>query len=157
MKNFRTVIDEIYIGEIDEQKIMDETIRGYVKGLDDEYSEYMTAKEWDDYKTNALGNYVGIGIYMQVNKEGNVEVLEPIEGSPAESAGLKKGDIIVSVNDENMVGINSDIVSSKIKGEEGTKVKITVLRNTEYVDFEIERKAIKVIGRCADVISCKEL
>ena len=144
LKNFRTVIDEIYIGEIDEQKIMDETIRGYVKGLDDEYSEYMTAKEWDDYKTNALGNYVGIGIYMHVNKEGNVEVLEPIEGSPAESAGLKKGDIIVSVNDENMVGINSDIVSSKIKGEEGTKVKITVLRNTEYVDFEIERKAIKV-------------
>lgn len=144
LKNFRTVIDEIYIGEIDEQKVMDETIRGYVKGLDDEYSEYMTAKEWEDYKANALGNYVGIGIYMQVNKEGNVEVVEPIKDSPAEKAGLKTGDIIVYVNDENMVGINSDIVSSKIKGEEGTKVKITVLRDTEYIDFEIERKAIKV-------------
>lgn len=144
LKNFRTVIDEIYIGEIDEQKVMDETIRGYVKGLDDEYSEYMTAKEWEDYKANALGNYVGIGIYMQVNKEGNVEVVEPIKESPAEAAGLKTGDIIVYVNDESMVGVNSDIVSSKIKGEEGTKVKITVLRDTEYIDFEIERKAIKV-------------
>ena len=144
LKNFRTVIDEIYIGDIDEQKVMDETIRGYVKGLDDEYSEYMTAKEWEDYKANALGNYVGIGIYMQVNKEGNVEVVEPIKESPAEAAGLKTGDIIVYVNDESMVGVNSDIVSSKIKGEEGTKVKITVLRDTEYIDFEIERKAIKV-------------
>ena len=144
LKNFREVIDEAYIGEIDEQKIMDETIRGYIKGLDDEYSEYMTAQEWEEYKTNALGNYVGIGIYMYVNKDGNVEVLEPIEQSPAEVAGLKTGDIIVYVDNESMIGISSDIVSSKIKGEEGTKVKITVLRGTEYLDFEIERKAIKV-------------
>lgn len=144
LKNFRTVIDELYIGEIDEQKIMDETIRGYVNGLDDEYSEYMTAKEWEDYMANALGNYVGIGIYMHVNKEGNIEVLEPIKDSPAEAAGLKSGDIIVYVNDESMIGIDSEIVSSKIKGEEGTKVKITVLRDTEYLDFEIERKSIKV-------------
>ncbi|MBR3614238.1 MAG: S41 family peptidase [Clostridia bacterium] len=144
LKNFRDVIDELYIGEIDEQKIMDETIRGYINGLDDEYSEYMTAKEWNDYKAAALGNYVGIGIYMRVNKDGNVEVLEPIKGSPAEEAGVKAGDIIVYVNEENMIGIDSDIVSSKIKGEEGTKVKITVVRENEYVDFEIERKAIKV-------------
>ena len=144
LKNFRTVIDEIYIGDIDEQKIMDETIRGYIKGLDDEYSEYMTAEEWDEYQAAALGNYVGIGIYMSVDKNGNVVVVEPIKDTPAEAAGLKSGDIIVYVNDESMIGIDSDIVSSKIKGEEGTKVKITVLRDTEYVDFEIERKAIKV-------------
>lgn len=144
LKNFRTVIDQIYIGEIDEQKMMDETIRGYVKGLDDEYSEYMTASEWEEYQAAALGNYVGIGIYMSVDKNGNVVVVEPIKGTPAEEAGLKSGDIIVYVNDESMIGIDSDVVSSKIKGEEGTKVKITVLRDTEYIDFEIERKAIKV-------------
>ena len=144
LKNFRTVIDQIYIGEIDEQKMMDETIRGYVKGLDDEYSEYMTASEWEEYQAAALGNYVGIGIYMSVDKNGNVVVVEPIKGTPAEDAGLKSGDIIVYVNDESMIGIDSDVVSSKIKGEEGTKVKITVLRDTEYIDFEIERKAIKV-------------
>lgn len=144
LKNFRTVIDQIYIGEIDEQKMMDETIRGYVKGLDDEYSEYMTASEWEEYQAAALGNYVGIGIYMSVDKNGNVVVVEPIKGTPAEEAGLKNGDIIVYVNDESMIGIDSEVVSSKIKGEEGTKVKITVLRDTEYIDFEIERKAIKV-------------
>lgn len=144
LENFRDVIDDIYIGDVDEQRMMDETIRGYIRGLDDEYSEYMTANEWSEYQAAALGNYVGIGIYMSVDKNGNVVVVEPIKDTPAEAAGLKTGDVIAYVNDESMAGVASDIVSSKIKGEEGTKVKITVLRDAEYLDFEIERKAIKV-------------
>lgn len=144
LKSFRTVIDEYYIGEIDEQKMLDETIKGYINGLDDEYSEYMTADEWEEFQADALGNYVGIGIYMSVDKNGNVVVVSPIKDTPAEKAGLKTGDIIVYVNDENMIGIDSEVVSSKIKGEEGSKVKITVLRGEEYIDFDIERKSIKV-------------
>lgn len=146
LKNFRTIINQTYVGytEIDEQKMMDETIKGYVNGLGDEYSEYMTAKEWEEYQADSLGNYVGIGIYMSTDKNGNVVVVSPIKDTPAEEAGLESGDIIVYVNDESVIGIPTDEVSSKIKGEEGTKVKITVLREEEYLDFEIERKAIKV-------------
>ena len=144
LKSFRSVIDEYYIGEIDEQKMLDETIKGYINGLDDEYSQYMTADEWKEFQADALGNYVGIGIYMSVDKNGNVVVVSPIKDTPAEKSGLKTGDVIVYVNDESMIGIDSEIVSSKIKGEEGTKVKITVLRGEEYIDFEIERKSIKV-------------
>lgn len=144
LKNFRKLIDQVYIGEIDEQKILDETIKGYVKGLDDEYSEYMTSEEWEDFQSQTMGNYVGIGIYMAVDKNDNIVVLAPIKDSPAESAGLKQGDIIVSVNDENALGISSDTVSSMIKGEEGTEVKIRVLRENEYLDFNIKREAIKI-------------
>ena len=144
LKSFRTVIDQYYIGEIDEQKILDETIKGYVNGLDDEYSEYMTKEEWEEFQADALGNYVGIGIYMTIDENGNVVILSPIEGTPAADVGLKEGDVIVNVNDESVLGFSSDEVSSIIKGEEGTKVKITVLRNNEYLDFEVERKAIKV-------------
>ena len=144
LRNFRKLIDQQYIGEIDEQKILDETIKGYVNGLDDEYSEYMTKDEWEEFQSAALGNYVGIGIYMGVDKNNNIVVLAPIEGTPAEKAGLKQGDIIVSVNDENALGLSSDNVSAMIKGEEGTNVKITVLRDTEYIDFNIAREAIKV-------------
>ena len=124
--------------------MLDETIKGYINGLDDEYSEYMTEEEWNEFQANALGNYVGIGIYMSVDENGNVVVVSPIKGTPAEQAGLQSGDVIVNVNDENVLGMSSDLVSSKIKGEEGSKVKITVLRDSEYLDFEIERKAIKV-------------
>lgn len=144
LKSFRQTIDEYYIGEIDEQKVLDETIKGYVNGLDDEYSEYMTASEWEEFQADALGNYVGIGIYMSVDENNNVVVVAPIKDTPAEKVGIKSGDVIVNVDDENVLGVSSDIVSSKIKGEEGTKVKITVLRESEYLDFEVERKAIKV-------------
>lgn len=144
LKSFREAIDKYYIGEIDEQKMLDETIKGYINGLDDEYSEYMTAEEWAEFQANALGNYVGIGIYMSVDENNNVVVVSPIKGTPAEEAGLQSGDVIVNVNDENVLGMSSDLVSSKIKGEEGTKVRITVLREAEYLDFEVERKSIKV-------------
>ena len=144
LKSFREVIDREYIGEIDETKVLDETIKGYVNGLDDEYSEYLTKEDWEDFETYALGNYVGIGIYMSTDKNDNVVVVEPIKDSPAEKVGLKPGDIIVGVNDESVLGVSSENVSNMIKGEEGTKVKITVARGDEYLDFEIERKSIKI-------------
>lgn len=144
LKNFRKLIDEVYIGEIDEEKMLDETIKGYINGLDDEYSEYMTTDEWDDFQSQALGNYVGIGIYMATDKNNNVVVLSPIEGSPAEKAGIEQGDIIALVNEENVLGTSSDKVASLIKGEEGTEVKIKVLRDNEYLDFNLKREAIKI-------------
>ena len=144
LTSFREVIDREFIGEINESKILDETIKGYVNGLDDEYSEYLTAEDWEEFQTVALGNYVGIGIYMSTDKNDNVVVVEPIKESPAEMVGIKSGDIIVGVNDESVIGVGSEIVSNKIKGEEGTKVKVTVERNGEYLDFDIERKAIKI-------------
>lgn len=144
LKNFRGVIDELYIGEIDEQKILDETIKGYVKGLDDEYSEYMTTEEWDEFQASALGNYVGIGIYMSMDKNGNVVVLSPIKDSPAEKAGILSGDIIAFVNEESVIGMSSDEVSNRIKGDAGTKVKVTVYRDGNYEEFEVERAEIKI-------------
>ena len=144
LKSFREVIDREFIGEIDETKVLDETIKGYVNGLDDEYSEYLTAEDWEEFETLALGNYVGVGIYMSTDKYDNVVVVEPIKESPAEKAGVKSGDIIVGVNDESVIGVSSADVSNMIKGEEGTKVKITVARGDEYLDFEIQRKSIKI-------------
>ena len=144
LKDFRKLIDEYYIGEIDEQKVVDETIKGYVNGLDDEYSEYMTAEEWEEYQTNALGNYVGIGIYMSQDTAGNIVIIEPIEGSPAEAAGVKAGDIIVAVNDEDVTGKDTAMVAAKVKGEEGSKVTLKIVRDNQYMTLDVERKAIKV-------------
>lgn len=141
---FRNQIDEYYIGKIDEQKLLDETLKGYINGLGDEYSEYMTAEEWEEYEANALGNYVGIGIYISMDKYDNVVILSPIKGTPAEEVGLKSGDIIVGVNDESVVGKTSNDVSNLVKGEEGTKVKVTVIRDDKTLSFDVERKAIKV-------------
>lgn len=144
LKDFRKLIDQYYIGEIDEDKILNETIKGYINGLGDEYSEYMTAEDWEEYQTNALGNYVGIGIYMGLDKNDNVVIISPMEESPAEAADLQAGDVIVEVNGESVVGQDTATVASKVKGEEGTTVNLKIARDDEYKTVDVERKAIKV-------------
>ena len=144
LQKFRTVIDNYYIGDIDEMDLLDGAIKGYVSGLGDEYSEYMTAEEWKDYQADALGNYVGVGIYMSMDKQNNIVVVSPIKGTPADEAGVQPGDIIVQIDGESTSGMSSTDAASKIKGVEGTKVSLKLLRDEEYVDVELERKAIKV-------------
>lgn len=144
LKTFRDAIDKYYIGEIDESKMLDSTIKGYIEGLDDEYSEYMTKEEWEEYQADALGNYVGVGIYMSMDKNDNIVVVSPIKGTPAEEAGVQPGDIIAQIGEESTIGMDSSQASSKIKGEPGTKVDLKLIRNNEYVDVTLERKEIKV-------------
>ena len=139
-----TIIDSSYIGERDESKLMDGALKGYIEGLGDDYTEYMTEEEWEDFEASALGDFVGIGVYIGEDKDGNVAILSPIKGSPAEKAGLQKGDVIYKVDDEEMTGKNPDIVSSKIKGEEGTEVKVSIYRDGELLDFTLTRAQIQV-------------
>ena len=144
LENFREVIDEYYKGEIDDKKLLDGAIKGYVDGLDDKYTTYMPKDEWEEFQESALGNFVGIGIYMTENDDDLIEVVSPIQDSPAEKAGIIAGDVIVEVDGENISGQTTDIVSSKIKGEEGTKVSIKIKRESEYLDFDIKRESIKI-------------
>ena len=85
LKNFRKVIDAYYLGDIDEKKILDQTLKGYVKGLDDEYTEYMTTEEWQEFDEKAFGNFVGIGVVMSIDENENIVIISVVEGSPAES------------------------------------------------------------------------
>ncbi len=92
-----------------------------------------------------MGNYVGIGIYMSVYKDSDeIVVLSTIEDSPAESAGILTGDIILKVDGIEYDGEHLDEASAAIKGEEGTKVKIEIKRNEQIMELEIERKKVIV-------------
>jgi len=141
---FAQYIDQNYIGDINKNKIIDETIRGFVEGIGDEYSQYMTAEEWTEYQADALGNYVGVGIYMSQDDDGNIVVVSTIKGTPAEEAGIESEDIITAVDGESMIGKTTAEVSSKVKGEEGTQVTLTIYRNGEYIDFTMTRASVKV-------------
>ena len=152
LENFRSVIDEYYKGDIDEEKLLDSTIKGYVDGLGDQYTTYMPKEEWDEFQESALGNFVGIGIYMTENSDELIEVVSPMEDSPAKKAGIMAGDIIVEVNGESVIGQSTDIVSSKIKGEEGTNVSIKIKRNDEYLTFDLVRENIKIYHVYSEVL-----
>lgn len=145
LATIRTMIEDEYIGEIDDEQMLEMAIKGYVAGVGDEYTEYYTPEEMQEQLETAVGNYVGIGIYMVVNYEdGIITVLEPMEGSPAESAGLKEGDIINKVEGTEVTKDNVEEMSDAIKGEEGTKVKLEIKREDKTFDVEVERKKIEV-------------
>lgn len=144
LEAFADVIDQEYIGEISKTKLISSTVKGFVEGIDDEYSEYMTKEEWDEYQSDQLGNYVGIGVYLSMDENDNVVIVGVIKDSPAEEAGLKEEDIIIGINDESATGLNTEEVSNKVKGEEGTEVNLIIYRNGEEKTFKLTRKAIKV-------------
>ena len=90
----------------------------------------------DELLEDTTGSYVGIGVYMADNTADNtILIIGVIEGSVAEQAGIKSGDIIKKVDDVEYTGEQLDAVSSKVKGEEGTNVKITILRDNEEKEF----------------------
>lgn len=138
------IIDSEYIlSDVNEDDLINGAIKGYVNGLDDEYTEYFTKEEMDDFKMDTEGEYVGIGIYMYKNTVDNtIVVLYPIENSPAEDVGLQYGDIIKKVDGIEYTGDDFDTISTKIKGEVGTKVNIEIERNGKNLSFEVERKNI---------------
>lgn len=145
MHSIRKVLEKDFLGEIDEQNLIDGAIKGYVEGLNDEYTEYFTKEEMEEFKTETQGNYVGIGIYMLKNTtDNNIVILAPIEGSPAEKAGIKSGDIIKKVGNKECSADDFEKISNYIKGKEGTKVKIQVQRGEKLLDFEVERKSIEL-------------
>lgn len=149
----RKIIDDEYVSEIKEEDLVEGAVKGYVEGLGDEYTEYFTKSEMEEFKSEVQGNYVGVGIYMMQNtKENNIVILYPIEGTPAEKAGLKTGDIIKKVDDTEFTGEDFEKVSTYIKGKEGTKVKIEVERKGERLTFEVERKKIDLYPIKSEVL-----
>lgn len=149
----KQIIDSEYLSEIKEEDLVDGAIKGYVTGVGDPYTEYFTKKEMDAFKTETNGNYVGIGIYMfQNQKENVIMVLTPVEGSPAEKAGILPGDIIKKVDDIEYTGEDLEKVATHIKGEEGTKVKLTIQREEEELTFEVERKNIDLYPVKAEIL-----
>ena len=145
LSKYKSIIDKYYLGEIDENKLKEGAIKGYIEGLDDPYTEYISKEDMQDYLDDTMGNFVGIGIYMVKNTEANkIQVLAPIKNSPAEKAGILPGDLILTVDDVQYTAEDMSVASNKIKGEEGSKVKVEILRGTETKTFELKRENIKV-------------
>lgn len=146
LNKIKAVIDKNYLwnDEIDEQELKDGAVEGYVNGLGDKYTEYIPASEMKEFTENITGSFVGIGIYMVADeKNENIVVYYPIPDSPAEKAGIKPGDIIISVDGIEYSYDDFSIIADKIKGKEGTTVKLVIERDGKNLDFEIKREKIE--------------
>ncbi len=138
-------LEDTYIYDMDSEKMIESSIKGYVNGIGDKYTEYLTKEDMKELLETTSGSFVGIGVYMVNNTADNtIVIVGVIDGSVAQSAGLQVGDIISKVNDIEYKGEQLDEVSESIKGEEGSEVKITVIRNSETLDFNIKRSSVKI-------------
>lgn len=153
LAKFRTELEKKYIGEINDEKLIEGAIKGYIAALNDPYTTYYTKAEMDEIMEETEGNYVGIGIYMTMDTDKNaIVVVNPIENSPAEEAGILPGDLITKINGESFSGDDLEQASKKIKGEAGTKVTLEILRNGETKTVELTRRKVSISHITAKVI-----
>lgn len=148
-------INRFYLNDIDYGKMGDIIYKAMVSGLDDKYAAYYTKDEYKDISEKTKGEFCGIGAYISQGKNDNsLKVAGVVKGGPAEKAGIKKGDIIVEVDGENIQGKDSSYAISKMKGKKGTNVSISVMRkgNKKPITFNIKREVIH-----DNTVSCKML
>ncbi|MDE5830497.1 MAG: PDZ domain-containing protein [Clostridia bacterium] len=139
------LINEKYIGDVNEEELIDGALKGLVDSVGDTYTEYYSKEELEDFKANTLGNFVGIGVYMKANFEKNVvEIVEPIDNSPAKEAGLQAGDEILKADGKEYKAEDLEKLSNNIKGEEGTEVTLTIKRGEEVFDITVKRRNVHI-------------
>lgn len=128
---------------IDPRKQTYGAIEGMLDSLGDEgHTRFLTPEERKENQQGLSGNYVGIGVQLE-DRDGRVVVAAPIEGSPADRAGIEAGDVLVAVNGRSVDGEDLGRIADRVKGPEGTRVEITVLRDGEEKTFYLERAEIE--------------
>lgn len=141
---FDTIQDN-YFKEVDEKKLVNGAIDGMLQSLDDPYSDYMNEEEASSFHESISSSFEGIGAEIQ-EKDGFIIIVSPLKGSPAEKAGLKPNDKVVSVDGKNIQGMGSTEAVLLIRGEKGTTVKLVVQRPgvSEPLNFSIVRDTIPI-------------
>jgi carboxyl-terminal processing protease len=142
------IIDSIesnFYKPVDEKKLDDASLKGIVESLDDPYSHYLTPKEWKTLNESISGHFEGVGMNVEEDKRG-LKVLRVFDGSPAESAGIRRGDFILAVNGRSIAGVNSQVATSKIKGPAGTFVRLRVFTPGQERDrtVKVKRERIEI-------------
>ena len=149
-------IDKEYIDEIDQADVMDSAINGVLQSLDP-YSSYMSPELFKDMQTDTRGEFGGLGIEIGM-EAGVVKVISPIDGTPADKAGIKAGDFIVKIDGEQVQGKTLMESVKLMRGPVGTSIKLTIRRKNvkKALEFEVERKIIEVKSVKAKLIGKKK-
>ncbi len=151
--DFNSELNEVYDelsasfdGDLDREKVIQEAKRGLVNAAGDTYTYYMTAKEAEEFEKDLSGDVgAGIGVEIAV-RDGFVTVVRTTDDNPAQRAGVLAGDVIYKADDEDISSLNVEEVAKRLRGEAGTKVKLTVLRDGKEKSFELVRETINNVS-----------
>lgn len=146
MREMQNYIDAYYLDDIDQEEMENALYSGVIEGLGDDYAAYYDKEAYADLMEKTRGNYCGIGAYVSQNvTTGAITIIEPIEGSPAEKAGLQFGDVVVKVDGTDVTGKDLSEVVSMMKGEPDTEVVLQIARpgKAKKLDITIIRAEIE--------------
>ena len=142
-----TELKSFYDGEVTEDNALTGAKRGIAAALDDPYTTYLTAKEGNEFLSDLNGEINEAGVGMELTFRNNhTVVVRTLPDNPARKAGIKPGDRIVKINDENVDGKTTEDVAKKLRGKSGDKVKVEVLRGTDTLTFEMTREKINNVS-----------
>ena len=141
-----SAIDQFYLEEADEGTLESGIYKGLVESLGDPYSTYYTAEELADVEEKSSGVYYGIGAYVGIDTATALPILTGIiEGTPAQESGLRAGDLVYKVDGQDIQGMELSQAVGLIKGEEGTSVRLTIIREgeTDYLEIDVVRRRVE--------------
>jgi len=146
--------DYVDSDEIDLERLSQGAIEGMIKALDDPYSAYFDAEQYELSQYSLQGSFGGVGIEVTVDEEGGLVVVAPIVGTPAQKAGIMPGDKILAIDGEKTEGMHFIEAVLKIRGEQGTQVTLRVLHEGEDVpqDYVITREEIDAASVLAKML-----
>ena len=144
-------VREYYVDPVDDHQLMRQAMHGMVEGLDD-YSGFLESDEYAALKLMTSGSYAGIGIEVEAVADG-VRVTGSMTGSPAARAGVRAGDLIVTIDGRRFGADQLDAAVNSVRGEPGTRVRLSVLREGQPLDFDIVRSEVELPSVAAQLLA----
>lgn len=144
LQSLDTVVRESYFGDINEQTLEDGILKGYVQGLDDKYSRYLTEEEYLTELNENSGTLVGLGLTITEDESGYIRISEIISSSPAADSGLLKDDLITTIDGIDVKEVGFSEAADAMKGTEGSTVTLTVRRDGKDTEYTFTRRSIVV-------------
>ena len=133
-----------YANKIDEDQLLYYVMNGYVVGAGDKYGEYYTADDFESITQESEGETVGIGVYVNYSQEYNaIKILSVMQDSPAHKAGIKAGDVVIKIEGESVSDLGYYVALDRVKGESGTSVTLTLIRDGKEITVSAVRKKVE--------------
>lgn len=145
LQELQAIVEYYFIGEADTYAMEEAAASAMIEALKDRWSFYMSAEEYLGYQDTMANSYVGVGVTVQVRKDGTgLDVISVSANGPAESAGILSGDVLIAVDGTSLAGKTSEDARLLIRGEENTQVVLTVDRNGQTLEFTVTRRSLQV-------------
>ncbi len=144
LQSLDSYVRENFLGDIDENKLSDGILKGYISGLDDEYSKFLSEEEYLEEKSEDEGQLIGLGLILDEDESGYIRIAGINSESPVEEAGLREGDIITIIDGIDVLEAGFDESVEAMRGVEGSEIKLTVRRGGIDRDYTFTRRSMEV-------------